>query len=99
MRRLLVGSVCLLGLVLATPAQAKSGDDRVVIEGPVTIGPGQHAGDVVVAHGDVTVAPRGVVTGDLIVASGNVRIFGTVRGDAVSLADRAVLGPRALVHG
>src|SRR4051794_23572652 len=99
MRRLLAGCVCLLLLGLAAPAQAKAADDRVVIEGPVTIGPGQRADDVVVAHGDVTVASGGLVTGDLVVASGDVRILGTVRGDAVSLADRAVLGPSARVGG
>ncbi len=99
MRRLLAGSACLLMMVLASPADAASGNDRVVIEGPVTIGPGQRAGDVVVAHGNVTVARRGQITGDLVVASGKVRILGTVRGDVVSIADRAVLGPRARVGG
>jgi cytoskeletal protein CcmA (bactofilin family) len=99
MRRFLAGSACLLMLVLASPADAKSGEDRVVIEGPVTIGAGQRAGDVVVAHGDVTVAKRGEITGDLVVASGKVRILGTVKGDAISIADRAVLGPRARVGG
>ncbi|MDQ4049450.1 MAG: polymer-forming cytoskeletal protein [Actinomycetota bacterium] len=99
MRRLLAGSACLLMMVLASPADAASGNDRVVIEGPVTIGPGQRAGDVVVAHGNVTVARRGQITGDLVVASGKVRILGTVRGDAVSIADRAVLGRRARVGG
>ncbi len=99
MRRLLAGSACLLMMVLASPADAASGNDRVVIEGPVTIGPDQRAGDVVVAHGNVTVARRGQITGDLVVASGKVRILGTVRGDAVSIADRAVLGRRARVGG
>jgi cytoskeletal protein CcmA (bactofilin family) len=96
-RRLLI-FVGLLLLVAAAPAQAKD-DDRVVIHGPVEIGPGQTAGDVIVAHGDVTVAARGRVTGDLIVASGDVRVAGSVEGDLVSLADRAVLGPRARVGG
>jgi cytoskeletal protein CcmA (bactofilin family) len=88
-----------LALGLAAPAGANASNDRVVIEGPVTIAPGQRAGDVVVAHGDVTVAPQGVITGDLVVAKGKVRILGTVKGDAVSIADRAVLGPRARVGG
>lgn len=95
----MVGVVCLVMLCLAAPADAKSGSDRVVIEGPVTIAPGQRAGDVVVAHGDVTVAAGGKITGDLVVASGKVRILGSVKGDAVSIADRAVLGPRAHVGG
>jgi hypothetical protein len=100
MRRFLAGSACLFLLVLASPADAAdSGTDRVVIQGPVTIGPGERAGDVVVAHGDVSVARGGQITGDLVVASGNVRILGVVKGDAVSLADRAVLGPRARVGG
>jgi hypothetical protein len=54
---------------------------------------------VVVADGDVTVAARGEVSGDLVVVSGKVRILGTVKGDAVSIADRAVLGRRASVEG
>src|SRR3954467_9315711 len=99
MRRLLIGGVCILVLALAAPGPAAAADDRVVIEGPVTIGPGQRADDVVVAHGDVTVAAQGVITGDLVVASGDVRILGTVKGDAVSIADRASLGPRARVGG
>jgi cytoskeletal protein CcmA (bactofilin family) len=96
MRRLLLAAACLLALlVLAAPAEAAK--DRIVIEGPVTIGPSERADDVIVAHGDVTVA--GHVTGDLVVASGKLRILGTVDGDAVSIADRAVLGPRARVGG
>jgi hypothetical protein len=47
----------------------------------------------------VTVARGGRVTGDLVVASGTVRIAGSVKGDAVSIADRMVLGPRAHVGG
>ena len=98
-KRVLIGCVCLLLLAVAAPAEAKSGDDRVVVTGPVVIGPGQTAADVVVAHGDVTVAARGRVTGDLIVASGKVRVAGNVEGDLVTFADRAVLGPRARVGG
>jgi cytoskeletal protein CcmA (bactofilin family) len=98
-KRLGVGLICLLVLVFAAPAAAKSGDDSVVITGPVTIGPGQTAGDVVVAHGDVRVATKGRISGDLVVASGKVRIFGVVNGDVVSIADKVVLGPRARVDG
>src|SRR4051794_27194749 len=98
MRRLLAMFACLLiALVLAAPAQAKGGDDRVVVEGPVTIGPREVAGDVVVVHGDVTVAGR--LTGDLVVVSGKLRLNGSVHGDVASIADRAVLGPRARVGG
>ena len=98
-RRLLI-LVGLLLLVAAVPAPAQAkDDDRVVIHGPVEIGPGQTAGDVIVAHGDVTVAARGRVSGDLIVASGDVRVAGSVEGDLVSLADRVVLGPGARVGG
>ena len=53
---LLVFCAFLFVLAASAPAQAKSGDDHVVITGPVTIGPGQTAGDVWVANGDVTVA-------------------------------------------
>src|SRR4051794_16998449 len=98
MRRLLAScAFVLMALALAAPAQAKASDDRVVIEGPVTIGPREVAGDVVVAHGDVTVAGR--LTGDLVVASGKVRVDGSVHGDVVGIADRVVLGSHARVGG
>jgi cytoskeletal protein CcmA (bactofilin family) len=98
-RRLVIGCIFVVVLAFAGPATAKSGDDSVVITGPVTIGPGQTAGDVVVAHGDVRVAEKGRISGDLVVASGTVRIFGEVNGDVVTIADRALLGPRAHVGG
>ena len=84
-------------LAVATPAEARSGKDFVVVTGPVTIAHGEVAGDVVVADGDVNVAGR--VTGDVVVAHGKVRIPGTVRGDVVAISDRIALGPSARVGG
>ena len=84
-------------LAAAGPAEAKTGDDRIVISGPVTIAPGQDAGDVVVANGDVTVLGR--VTGDLVVVNGTVRIRGRVDGDVTAISDRVLVGPRARVGG
>ena len=97
MRRAVVVCAFLLALLAASPAHAADGDDRVVITGPVTIGPDEVAQDVVVVDGDVTV--RGRVSGDLVAVNGTVTITGTVRGDVITIADRATLGPGARVGG
>jgi cytoskeletal protein CcmA (bactofilin family) len=88
---------CLLLLLAASPARADSGNDRVVVVGPVIVAPGEVVGDVVVADGDVTVSGR--VSGDVVVAKGRVRIAGAVKGDVVAIADRMRIEPGARVGG
>jgi hypothetical protein len=95
--RLLFTCACLLALVVASPAYAADADDRVVLTGPLTIGPGEVAHDVVVIDGDVRVSGR--VSGDLVVIRGKLNLAGTVRGDVVTITDRASLGPTARVSG
>ena len=95
--RLVFAWACVLALLLASPAHAAEGKDRVVITGPVTIGPGEVAHDVVVVDGDVVV--RGRVSGDLVVVSGKLTIAGSVKGDVITIADRAIVGPAARVGG
>ncbi len=97
MVRVILLCTCLLALVGATPAEADSGSDRVVVVGSVTVARGEVAHDVVVADGDVTVSGR--VTGDLVVAKGTVRIAGTVKGDVLAIADRVTIEPGARVGG
>ena len=85
-------------LPAGTAAAATSeNDERIVVSGPVEIGKGETAGDVVVLDGPVTIAGR--VRGDLWVVSGRLTIRGRVDGDVFTVADRARLGPRARVGG
>lgn len=93
----ILACACLTALLAATPAAAKSGDDRVVIVGPVTVARGELANDVVVADGDVTVAGR--VSGDLLVGRGTVKISGTVTGDVLAIADKVTVEPGGRVGG
>lgn len=98
MRRAIVACTCLLGLlVAASPAQADSDNDRVVVVGPVTVPRGEVAHDVVVADGNVVVSGR--VSGDLVVAKGTVRITGAVKGDVFAISDRITIDPGARVDG
>ena len=99
MRRVLLIALVLLA-ALPTGASAQTvgdGDDRVSITGPVVVGAGEVAGDVVVIDGPVVVA--GAVRGDLVVINGPLRISGRVGGDVVVLAGRATLTSGARVGG
>ena len=71
--------------------------DRYVLRGPVDLRAGEVARSIVVGHGRVTIRRGAIVTDDLVVASGKLEIAGTVRGRVVTLGDRAVLTPTAVV--
>ena len=90
-----------LCLSAAAPAEAPgadlSGDDRIVVKGPLDVPRGDAVEDVVVVDGRVTVAGR--ATGDVVAVSGPVRVSGTVEGDLVALSDRARLTRSARVEG
>ena len=85
----------------AAPAHAAdadfSGDDRIVVKGPLEVPRGETVDDIVVVDGRVTVAGR--ATGDVLVVRGPVRLSGTVEGDLVALSDRARLTRGARVEG
>jgi hypothetical protein len=88
--------VALLVLLLgAGPASAAT--DHLVITGGATVPPGQTAGTVVVVDGTVRIA--GHVTGDVVSISGPVRVSGRIDGNLITVADRATLGPSAVVLG
>ena len=74
-----------------------SGEDRIVVKGPLDVPRGETVDDVVVVDGRVTVAGR--ATGDVLAVSGAVRVAGTVEGDLVALSDRARLTRGARVEG
>jgi hypothetical protein len=97
MNRLLVALVLLCTLAPAASAQAADPDERIVVSGPVTVGPDETSGTVVVASGDVLV--RGTVDGDVVALDGDVTVRGRVTGNIVTVAGTAILGRRARVGG
>src|SRR4051812_7322623 len=95
--RCLGATTALLALALVLPGVSLAAPDRVVITGPVTVGPNEVAGDVVVLDGPVRVAGR--VEGNVVAINGPVLISGTVARDVVSANGRAVLTRTARVGG
>src|SRR3954452_9834616 len=76
-RRLLGGKAVLIAvaLLLAVPACAAA-KDRIVLTGPVVVGPTETVGNVVAFDGNVT--NRGRVTSDVVAFNGDVRVPGRV---------------------
>jgi hypothetical protein len=84
-------------LLFALPACAAA-KDRIVITGPVLVGPTETVGTVVAFDGNVTI--RGRVTSDVVAFNGDVRVpGGRVGGDVTALNGQIVLAPRAVVGG
>jgi hypothetical protein len=101
MSRAVLVALCLALLLPATALgqgpRGGSAEDWVTVTGPVTVGPNQTVGDLIVIDGDVRVDGR--VRGDLVAVNGDVRLSGTVGGDLITVAKRAVLTPGAQVGG
>ncbi|MEA2189821.1 MAG: hypothetical protein QOK16_4832 [Solirubrobacteraceae bacterium] len=98
MRRAVLFALLALSLILPANAFAANDDkERIVLLGPVLVGPNETTSDVIVGQGDVNV--RGNVNGDIIVADGDVTIRGKVKGDVVTLNGTAILGRRGQVTG
>src|SRR5688500_1392536 len=97
MKRLLVALALLRTLAPAAPAPAADPQERIVLSGPVTVGPDETSGTVVVASGDVLV--RGTVDGDVVALDGDVTVRGRITGNVVTVAGTAILGRRARVGG
>jgi hypothetical protein len=86
-----------VALVLAVPASAAA-KDRIVLTGPVVVGPTESVGNVVAFDGNVTI--RGRVTSDIVAFNGDVRVpGGRVGGDVTALNGQIFLGPGAAVGG
>jgi hypothetical protein len=86
-----------VALLLALPACAAA-KDRIVLTGPVLVGPTETVGNVVAFDGNVTI--RGRVTSDVVAFNGDVRVpGGRVGGDVTALNGQIVLAPRAVVGG
>jgi hypothetical protein len=86
-----------VALLLALPACAAA-KDRIVITGPVLVGPTETVGNVVAFDGNVTI--RGRVTSDVVAFNGDVRVpGGRVGGDVTALNGQIILAPRAVVGG
>src|SRR3954468_5794391 len=69
-------------------AAARDTGDAVVVTGRVDVQPGERAGTIAVADGNVDVRRGGTVTEDVVVANGDVRVAGRVDGDVVTFAGR-----------
>ena len=101
MSRAVLVALCLALLLPATAlgqgSRGGSAKDWVTVTGPVTVGPNQTVGNLIVIDGDVRVDGR--VRGDLVAVYGDVRLSGTVGGDLITVAKQAVLTPGAHVGG
>jgi cytoskeletal protein CcmA (bactofilin family) len=71
--------------------------DLIVLSGEVTIRRGDEVGEVIVAHGAVTVA--GVVRGDVVVIDGSIDVGGQVSGSVIAVDGIVTLGPDSQVLG
>jgi hypothetical protein len=86
-----------VALVLAVPTSAAA-KTRIVLSGPVVVGPTETVSDVVAFDGDVTI--RGHVTSDVVAFNGDVRVpGGRVGGDITATNGQIFLGPGAVVGG
>src|SRR5829696_2710720 len=90
-RTLMAAAALTLAVAGLAPAGAAARDtgDAVVITGRVDVQPGERAGAIVVADGNVDVRRGGVASEDVVVANGDVRVAGRVEGDVVTLGGRA----------
>jgi hypothetical protein len=77
--------------------ERRDSGDLIVLSGDVTIRRGDQVGEVIVAHGAVTVS--GVVRGDVIVMDGSIDVGGQVSGSVVAVDGSVTLGPDAQVLG
>jgi cytoskeletal protein CcmA (bactofilin family) len=103
-RRLPALLAALLALaLLAAPACAASLDGEadddavVVINGDVTVKPGETAKGVFIVDGNARIAGR--VDGDVVLVAGDALVAGRVDGDVVTIAGEARLLPTARVDG
>lgn len=103
MRRLAPFAAAILTLLaLGTPTGAAAAvleddDAIVVINGDVTVEPGEVVEGVFIVKGDAEIDGR--VDGDVVLVAGDALVSGRVDGDLVTLAGRARLLPRASVGG
>lgn len=82
----------------AAPLRGEADDDAVVvINGDVTVGPGELSKGVFVVDGDAHIVGR--VDGDVVLVAGDALVGGRVDGDLVTIAGRARLLPKARVGG
>jgi hypothetical protein len=103
-RRLLVGLLSLVTLLLLTPVRplyaAPNPEDEVVLGDDLTLQEGERVdGDLVIINGDLSMQPGSRVEGSITVLRGGVEIDGTVEGDVVALLGDVNLEAGARVDG
>jgi hypothetical protein len=95
--------LAVLVVISAAPAAAqgepRTGEppDQVVLSGAVVVRRGEEVGEVVVLHGNASVA--GVAHGDVVVVDGRIVVTGQVSGSVVSASGPVTIGPNAHVLG
>ncbi|HHV18980.1 MAG TPA: polymer-forming cytoskeletal protein [Thermoanaerobacterales bacterium] len=97
MKKILILIVVLL-LLIPAPALAQGKNDRVQIQGDITINADEVImGDTIAILGNITV--DGKVTGDVVAVLGDVRVNGEVMGDVTAVGGRIIRGETSKVYG
>jgi len=90
--------LAVLMLIFPGTALADGTNDRVQIQGDVTVGPNEVIlGDAVAVMGNVTV--DGKVMGDVVAVMGNVTVNGEVMGNITAIGGRVTRSDTARIHG
>lgn len=97
MKKILVIVFALL-LLIPTPAFAESKNDRIQIQGDITINSDEVVmGDATAILGDIEV--DGKVTGDVVAVLGDVRVNGEVMGDVTAVGGQIIRGETSKIYG
>ena len=98
-----VAAALILGVLLAAPAWAQSGTDRlnerdqIVLNGQLNVGEGETVDTAVLFHGSASIA--GTVTKSLVVFDGATEISGHVHGDVVVFNGAVTVRSTARIDG
>jgi hypothetical protein len=97
MKKIIILIFALL-LLIPVPALAEGKNDRVQIQGDITVNADEVImGDTIAILGDIRV--DGKVTGDVVAVLGDVRVNGEVMGDVTAVGGRIIRGETSKVYG
>jgi hypothetical protein len=97
MKKILILIVALL-LLIPAPALAQGKNDRVQIQGDITVNADEVImGDTIAIFGDINI--DGKVTGDAVAVFGDIRVNGEVMGDVTAVGGRIIRGETSKVYG
>lgn len=100
-RKLALPALLVVLALVVTGCQSSSDDfDGFMITSSYTLGAGeQRTGDQVILAGTIVLETDSVVEGDLTLLGEKVTLNGEVRGEAVTVADRLIIGEGAHIAG